>query len=126
MLELTRATAGAAEDLTAGDQATADRPGAAEADLECDELLVGRDSPQLLAQQLVQVGVAVRTTVGQIGGHALGPQFASADGARREAHLVEVHVDTQHAPGLAVERDRSGRAAGSGPADRVELADESS
>ncbi len=97
---------------------------AADADLHRDQFLVGRDAFQLASKQFGDPRVALRPGIAQVGGHGLGPQLAATDGAGREIDLVEIEMDAQHAPRLAVEGDRAGWTAGARAADRVELADQ--
>ena len=83
------------------------------------------DPGELPAQLSFDRGEAsFRAGVIEIGVDDLLPELAAADGRHPELNLVDVDVHPEDAPGFTVEGDRSGRAAGTRPADGVELLDQ--
>src|SRR4051794_19726112 len=87
---------------------------ARQGDLDRDQAGPLADPGELPAQLSVDGGeTRFGTGVVEIGVDRLLPELAAADGRHPELDLVDVDVHPEDAPGLTVERDRSGRAAGS-------------
>ena len=98
---------------------------ARQGDLDGDQGGLFAEPGELPAQLPLDGGEArFQTGVIEIGVDGLLPELAAADGRHAELDLVDVDVHPEDAPGLTVEGDRSGRAAGSRPADGVELLDQ--